>query len=376
MDFIVIREIDSNGNTVSTLKTINIPDENHSTMSFVSTNRTGRFAFDIYCFIGATSAYDGFEFTISPLENTEMEQACVSSFLGVGTCDPDKPLHVVGESKYSHPLYTNHYMLIKPTNTDISILSSIAPIRFNKLVYGDNGFGSPRNTNLKLKTDTTTRLTIMSTNGYVGIGTSNPQEMLHVNGYIRGHAQNGEVIVRTNNGYTQIGASNSGYSHFFTDRPGFYFNVPITVNGGRFRSASGQNLYLNTFSTTRMTILSSNGNVGIGKEAPTYKLDVAGEIHSDSIQSNVIKTGAIFVQPLSGADYVFEDGYNLRPLDEVSSYISENKHLPEIQSADDMLENGISVERFQIQLLQKIEELTLYIIRQEERIKDLENNQK
>ena len=189
LDFIVIREIDSNGNTVSTLKTINIPDENHSTMSFVSTNRTGRFAFDIYCFIGATSAYDGFEFTISPLENTEMEQACVSSFLGVGTCDPDKPLHVVGESKYSHPLYTNHYMLIKPTNTDISILSSIAPIRFNKLVYGDNGFGSPRNTNLKLKTDTTTRLTIMSTNGYVGIGTSNPQEMLHVNGYIRGHAQ-------------------------------------------------------------------------------------------------------------------------------------------------------------------------------------------
>ncbi|MBQ9339026.1 MAG: hypothetical protein IJS13_01690 [Paludibacteraceae bacterium] len=73
---------------------------------------------------------------------------------------------------------------------------------------------------------------------------------------------------------------------------------------------------------------------------------------------------------------MFEDGYNLRPLDEVSSYISENKHLPEIQSADDMLENGISVERFQIQLLQKIEELTLYIIRQEERIKDLENNQK
>ena len=73
---------------------------------------------------------------------------------------------------------------------------------------------------------------------------------------------------------------------------------------------------------------------------------------------------------------MFDDGYKLRTLEEVSNYVTENKHLPDIPSADDMLENGISVERFQIQLLQKIEELTLYIIRQEERIKDLENNQK
>ena len=73
---------------------------------------------------------------------------------------------------------------------------------------------------------------------------------------------------------------------------------------------------------------------------------------------------------------MFDDTYHLRPLDEVSCYISENKHLPEIQSADEMLENGICVDRFQIQLLQKIEELTLYIIKQEERIKELENKLK
>lgn len=376
IDFIVIREIDASGNTIAYISTPNVPNHNHDIFSRVSSSRTGRFAIDIYCFIGATNAYDGFEFTISPLENTEMEQACISSFLGVGTCNPDKPLHIVGESKFSHPLYTNHYMLLQPTNDDISFISSIAHFRFNKIVYGNNGFVSPRNTNLTLKTDTFTRMTILNSNGYVGIGTNNPQEMLHVNGYIRGHAQNGEVIVRTNSGYTQIGASNSGYSHFFTDMPGFYFNVLLTVNGGKFRSASGQNLYLNTFSTTRMTILSSNGNVGIGNETPAYKLDVAGEIHSDSIQSDIIKAGAIFVQPLSGADYVFDETYNLRSLDDVKENIVENKHLPEIQSAEEMLENGISIDRFQIQLLQKIEELTLYIIRQEERIKELENKQK
>ena len=70
-----------------------------------------------------------------------------------------------------------------------------------------------------------------------------------------------------------------------------------------------------------------------------------------------------------------DNNYNLRSLQEVSSYIQENGHLPEIQSAADMQQNGVNMSEFQIQLLQKIEELTLYIIRQEERIKDLEQKQ-
>ena len=54
---------------------------------------------------------------------------------------------------------------------------------------------------------------------------------------------------------------------------------------------------------------------------------------------------------------------------------SADGHLPEIQSAIDMLQNGVNMSEFQIQLLQKIEELTLYTIQQEERIKELEKNQ-
>lgn len=64
--------------------------------------------------------------------------------------------------------------------------------------------------------------------------------------------------------------------------------------------------------------------------------------------------------------------YELRPLDYLRDYIIQNKHLSEIQSEQDMQENGVSVQLLQIQLLQKIEELTLYIIKQEERIKELE----
>ena len=74
----------------------------------------------------------------------------------------------------------------------------------------------------------------------------------------------------------------------------------------------------------------------------------------------------------TGADFVFDEGYELRSLEELQEYIKQNKHLPEIQSEQEMKENGVSVNKFQIQLLQKIEELILYAIQLEEKIKELE----
>lgn len=62
------------------------------------------------------------------------------------------------------------------------------------------------------------------------------------------------------------------------------------------------------------------------------------------------------------ADFVFEKDYNLRSLDEVEKFITTNKHLPEIASAEEMECNGVNIAEFQIKLLQKIEELTLYVI--------------
>lgn len=74
------------------------------------------------------------------------------------------------------------------------------------------------------------------------------------------------------------------------------------------------------------------------------------------------------------ADFVFEPDYKLPTLEEVEKYIRKNKHLPDIPSAEKMQEEGINVVEFQTKLLQKIEELTLYIIEQEKRIKSLEKN--
>ena len=84
-----------------------------------------------------------------------------------------------------------------------------------------------------------------------------------------------------------------------------------------------------------------------------------------------IRAKEILVETI-GADFVFAEDYQLRPLNEVKAFIAENKHLPEIQSAQEMQENGVGINELQAQLLQKIEELTLYILQQEERIKALE----
>nr|WP_315176510.1 tail fiber protein [uncultured Flavobacterium sp.] len=95
-----------------------------------------------------------------------------------------------------------------------------------------------------------------------------------------------------------------------------------------------------------------NGNVGIGTTNPTSKLTVAGNINSREVKVSVD----------AGADFVFEKDYTLPSLQEVEKFVIENKHLPEIASAKEMQKEGINLSEMNIKLLQKIEELTLYMI--------------
>ena len=99
----------------------------------------------------------------------------------------------------------------------------------------------------------------------------------------------------------------------------------------------------------------NGGNVGIGTKNPTEALEVAGTIRAREIK----------VEITAGADHVFNKEYNLKPLSEVEAFVTENKHLPEIPSEKQMQKEGLSVNEFQIKLLKKIEELTLYVIEQQ-----------
>jgi hypothetical protein len=88
---------------------------------------------------------------------------------------------------------------------------------------------------------------------------------------------------------------------------------------------------------------------------------------------NVKKGGTNYTHP----DYVFESSYELMPIDELKRYVSERKCLPNVISAEDVKRNnGFKMDELLIQMLEKIEEQTLYIFQLEERIGELEKKSK
>jgi hypothetical protein len=93
-----------------------------------------------------------------------------------------------------------------------------------------------------------------------------------------------------------------------------------------------------------------------------YKLFVETGILTEKIKV------ALSNDPLNWSDFVFADDYQLRTLDEVEEYIRENKHLPEIPSTEEVHREGLDLAQMDARLLQKIEELTLYVIEQNKRI--------
>ena len=117
-----------------------------------------------------------------------------------------------------------------------------------------------------------------SPTGYnVGIGIM-PQTKLHVNGSVRGN-QNGALRIDSGNGWVDVGAKNSSEANLDTDRLKFVINKELRVDSGYIGSYN-ENLFLRTSGATRMTILNSNGNVGIGTVGPSHPLTVAGAIKS------------------------------------------------------------------------------------------------
>ncbi|WCT13685.1 hypothetical protein [Mucilaginibacter jinjuensis] len=112
--------------------------------------------------------------------------------------------------------------------------------------------------------------------------------------------------------------------------------------------------------TIDVSQLNINGKVNItGLNSPgNYQLAVAGGIHSQSVQVDMI----------GWSDYVFKPSYSLASLAEVKSYIDQNHHLPEIPSAAQVAKEGINLGEMNAKLLKKIEELTLYLIEKDKQM--------
>lgn len=130
--------------------------------------------------------------------------------------------------------------------------------------------------------------------GKVGIGLDAPQETLHLNGSIRGD-QNGALRIETPSGYIDVGPKNGDYAHFYTQMPyGFYFNNPVSVREHLIGYRSSD-LHISTQSiftfqpVKRISILNSNGFIGIATDTPRTRLQVAdGDIYISDVNNGVI----------------------------------------------------------------------------------------
>jgi len=163
-------------------------------------------------------------------------------------------------------------------------------------------------------------------NGNVGIGTLNPTSKLELINSTAGITSFKSVGI---NGYVSIDNVGSGENYYSANK-----FQEFQING-----------------VPKMRI-NSDGNIGIGTTNPLNKLDVNGTIHSKEVK----------VDMTGWSDFVFKKGYNLPTLEQVEKHIFKNGHLENIPSEKEVLENGINLGEMNAKLLQKIEELTLYMI--------------
>jgi len=197
-----------------------------------------------------------------------------------------------------------------------------APTRGNGLNFGE--------------TDVADGRLFLAPGGNVGIGTLSPISELHVK------AENGNLDLVLESGTGKQWNIVSGASEQFSISEVSAGNAWFTINPG--------------------------GSVRIGHDEI-----LSGTLHSDfrlSVAGKIVAR-SIIVTLQNWSDFVFDADYNLISLEEVERFIEINKHLPDIPSSIQVESEGVDVGDMQTRLLQKIEELTLYLIEMNKEIEVL-----
>jgi len=193
----------------------------------------------------------------------------------------------------------------------------------------------------------------LNTSNNAGIGTSNPLARLH----ITGTTGIDEIAINSGN------LNEEATIQFYSGGIGVVAPIKKTfiqlVNNDMKIGTNSNNdngkFIIRSNGSDRMWV-DSAGNVTIGtayKVANGYRLSVNGKIMSEEVRVQM---------DADWPDYVFDKDYKLMPMDELKNYINTHKRLPGFAPAAEVKANGIDLGNTNKQLLEKVEELTLYLL--------------
>ena len=205
---------------------------------------------------------------------------------------------------------------------------------------------------------TTSGTHIYNTNtGYVAVGNTAPTSLLDV----------AKAITEPTISVRNLGSNGGATYRMYDQVSGADWKFKAVSTGAfkiRDNAWAMDVVQIEANSSPNMIYINAAGNLGIGTTTPAEKLSVNGNIKCKQVEVT-----------LSGwSDFVFDEDYSLMPLAELESYISRNNHLPDVPSAEEVMTRGNNLGEMDAILLQKIEELTLYVIelkKENEQLKQL-----
>lgn len=286
--------------------------------------------------------------------NTTIMSLTQGGNVGIGTTSPADKLEVAGTIRS-----TNQYLRDVGPVTTVYATNGQSGYRLNVINQSGDLF--------RLQKDGVTQMNVHS-NGNVGIGTTSPAYKLDVNGII---GVKGQRVLDENGTTIQMGdlAGGDGYRSLVL-RAGDQDRVFINTSGDVGIGTNGPSAKLDVNGSTTIAGLTTlNNSVTISSNGVTTinnilnvnnQLNLTGDaIINGNIESKKVK---VTQNPGNWPDYVFTSSYDLRTLSEVESFIKENQHLPEVPSAKEVEADGLDLGNMDAILLKKVEELTLYMI--------------
>lgn len=216
-----------------------------------------------------------------------------------------------------------------------------------------------------------TPLMTLTSDGNLGLGNTSPDSKLHIRSVNTGiKSEFGTAIIEAQDAQIDLISNSAGdWGSAINFIEGSGSSNTNVWSLARRTSGGGSSLRFNfgnanTHNNPTLMTLRSDGSVGINTVATgIHKLAVNGSIGAEEI---------VVESPASWSDFVFADDYKLQSLEEVESFINQNRHLPEVPSEAEITKNGVNLGEMDATLLQKIEELTLHMIEMNKRVKQLE----